>query len=155
MHIPGHLATALAQHRLLTLSGQTGQVTLTPLLIAGLLPDVVDKAVGYVFCLMPNGRHYAHNIFSLLGLSLVVMLLWGRAAGLAWFVGYLGHLLADSNSFVPWFFPVKRYQFYAGRLKFKPLQFFKEVIFLAVVLVIYYLTRPPGQTNIAQPAVDV
>jgi hypothetical protein len=149
MHIPGHLATALAQHRLLTLSGRADAVTLPPLLVASLLPDVVDKAVGYVFCLMPNGRHYAHNIFSLLGLSLVVMLLWGRVVGLAWFVGYLGHLLADGDGFLPWFFPVKRYQFYAGRLKFKPLRLLKETIFLAVVLVIYYATRPPEQGETA------
>ena len=147
MHIPGHLATALAQHRLLTLSGRADQVVLPPLLIASLLPDVVDKAIGYVFCLMPNGRHYAHNVFSLLGLSLVVLLLWGPAVGLAWFSGYLGHLLVDSDSFVPWFFPAKRYQFYAGRLKFKPLQLLKEMIFLAVVLVIYYLTRPSEQAD--------
>jgi hypothetical protein len=59
---------------------------------------------------------------------------------LAWFVGYLGHLLADGKK-VPWFFPVQTYHFYPGRLRFKPGRMMKESIFLVVVLIIHRLTR--------------
>ncbi len=142
MHFPGHLAVALAEHRLLTLLGRDEQVSLKPLLLASFLPDVVDKSIGYVFHLMPNGRHYAHNIFSLAALALAVTLVWGKKAGWAWLLGHFGHLLADSNRFIPWFFPVKKYHFYRGRLDFKPGQFLREVIFLAIVMIIYFLTRP-------------
>jgi hypothetical protein len=141
MHIPGHLAVALAQHRLLTWPGHEEKI-IRPLLIASLFPDLVDKSLGYVFHVMPNGRHYAHNIFSLIGLSLAVTLVWGKAVGFAWFVGYLGHLLVDSKSWVPWFFPVQKYRFYRGRLSFKPIQLIKESIFLAAVLIIHSLSRP-------------
>jgi hypothetical protein len=141
MHIPGHIAVALAQHRLLTLQGQEEKM-ISPLLIASLFPDLVDKSIGYVFHLMPNGRHYAHNIFSLIGLSLAVTLVWGKEIGFAWFMGYVGHLVADSNSLMPWFFPVQKYLFRRGRLTFKPAQLIREAIFLAVVLVIHRLSHP-------------
>ena len=146
MHVPGHIAIVLAQHRLLTFSGHN-DIPLKPLLIATIFPDLVDKAIGYVFCLMPNGRHYAHNIFALVGLPLAVTLVWGKKAGLAWFLAYLGHLLADDISQIPWFFPVKRYQFYKGRLRFKPDQFLRESIFLIIVFAIYFLTRPLPPTT--------
>ncbi|MBN1220473.1 MAG: metal-dependent hydrolase [Anaerolineae bacterium] len=139
MHIPGHLAVALAEHRLLTRFGPDKQLPLRPLLLASYFPDVVDKTIGYVFHLMPNGRHFAHNIFALFGLSLAVTLMWGSAAGRAWFMGYLGHLLADDVRQVPWFFPVKAYHFYPGKLKFKLKQLAREMIFLAIVLLIYRL----------------
>ncbi|MBN1994265.1 MAG: hypothetical protein JW953_16325 [Anaerolineae bacterium] len=141
MHIPGHIAVALVEHRFLVLQGQDEQVMLKPLLIASVFPDLVDKAIGYVFHLMPNGRHYAHNIFSVIGLSLAVALVWGKTVGLAWFVGHLGHLLADDIRRVPWLFPVRPYHFYQGRLKLKPIRFLKETIFLAVVLFIYHYSR--------------
>jgi hypothetical protein len=141
MHIPGHIAIALTQHRLLTLQGQDEQI-IKPLLIASLFPDLVDKCIGYVFHMMPNGRHYAHNIFSLIGLSLAVTLVWGKEVGYAWFVGYLGHLLVDSKSWVPWFFPAQKYHFHRGRLSFKPAQLIREAIFLAVVLIIHRLSHP-------------
>lgn len=143
MHIPGHIAVALLQHRLLTLQGQDEKI-IRPLLIASLFPDLVDKSIGYVFHLMPNGRHYAHNLFSLIGLSLAVTLVWGKEIGFAWFMGYVGHLVADSPRMVPWFFPAQKYPFRRGRLTFKPAQLIREAIFLAVVLVIHRLSR---QTN--------
>jgi hypothetical protein len=141
MHLPGHLAMTLAQHRLLTLLSGQDEIPLAPMLLAGAFPDIVDKSIGYIFRLMPNGRHYVHNIFSLLGLSLAVTLLWGQAAGAAWLLGHLGHLLADGDQ-VPWFFPMKRYHFHQGRLNLNPGQLAREAVLLAVVFIIYHLTRP-------------
>ena len=139
MQIPGHLAVAVAQHRIMAT-----RPPLAPLLLASLFPDVVDKSIGYVFHLMPNGRHFAHNVFGLVGASIFVGALWGQAAGCAWFWGYLGHLLADGNDRVPWFFPFKKYRFKRGRLRFKPFQMFLELILLAAV-VLYH----PGQEDAA------
>ncbi len=140
MQIPGHLALALAQSRLLP-PGRRNRRTLIPLLIASLFPDVVDKSIGYLFHLMPNGRHYMHNIFSLVGFSWLVTLIWGQEAGRGWFMGHLGHLLADSSRWLPWFFPFKSYSFRPGRLRFDRSQLARESLLLGVVLVLYRLSR--------------
>ncbi len=136
MHIPGHLAVGLATHRLLSRIASDDPLPLPSLLLAGLFPDVVDKTIGYVFHWMPNGRHYAHNIFALFGLWLAVSLVWGRRVGVAWLAGYWTHLLADGRT-VPWLFPAKQYHFYPGHLRLKPLQLIKETVFLLVVGWIY------------------
>lgn len=140
MQIPGHLAVALAQYRLFFYRNRQKEI-IRPLLLASLFPDMVDKAIGYIFKLMPNGRHYAHNIFSLFGFSAIVTLIWGRVAGLAWFVGYLGHLWADSEGPVPWLFPLRSYPFRQGRLSFDRRQLLKEVFWLILMLLNLRLTR--------------
>jgi hypothetical protein len=139
MQIPGHLTVALVQHSLppfTHISPKARKNVMIPLLIASLFPDMVDKTIGYVFHAMPNGRHYAHNIFSLVGLSVLVGLFAGRMAGYAWFLGYLGHLLADSDRQVPWFFPLKEYSFPQGRLSFKLPDMVRETILLTFVLIL-------------------
>jgi hypothetical protein len=143
MNIPGHIAVALAEHHYLGRMSWPGRQArvLGGLLLASLFPDVVDKTIGYVFHAMPNGRHYAHNLFSLVGLSLGVTLVWGRSLGLAWFLGYLGHLLADSTTRVPWFFPAVKYQFHKTEMRFEPTQLIREMIFLALVLAIRWTDR--------------
>ncbi len=140
MHIPGHIAIGLIQHRLFGDSKRCGPVTKS-LLIASLFPDAVDKPIGYIFHLMPNGRHYTHNIFSVILLSGAVTLIWGKAAGYGWLVGHLGHLLADADSMLPWFFPVKQYSFEPGRLELQPARFFRELVFLGMVLVAFRRSR--------------
>ncbi|HMR63262.1 MAG TPA: metal-dependent hydrolase [Anaerolineae bacterium] len=139
MNIPGHLAIGLAQHQLPPLARR--KRTLIPLLVASLFPDLVDKTIGYGLHLMPNGRHYAHNVFSLAGTTLLVAGLWGRRIGLAWGLGYLGHLLVDNYSSVPWLFPMHGYDFGQGRLFFNPRQIARESLLLLFVLVIYRLAR--------------
>lgn len=140
MHIPGHLAIALAQHCLPPLI--KNKKTLKPLLLASVFPDAVDKTIGYILHFMPNGRHYAHNIFSLVGISLGVGLIWGKVTGYAWFLGYLGHLLADSNSFVPWLFPIQKYAFKKGRLRAPdPAHLIREIIFLLIVSIIHRISH--------------
>ena len=137
MHIPGHLAIALVQHRLPALS--TNRNTLKPLLLASLFPDVVDKSLGYGLHIMPNGRHYAHNIFSLLGSTVFVTAIWGKRTGYAWLAGYLGHLIVDRHSLIPWFFPLQSYNFKKGNLTFNRDQFLRELLFLLLALLIYRL----------------
>lgn len=132
MQIPGHLAVALLQERLL-LPG-AARASAPVLLLASLFPDLVDKTIGYIFRAMPNGRHYSHNIFSLILLSGAVTLLGGRPAGYAWFIGHLGHLLADCRGMMPWFFPLKRYPFRRGRLTFNLVRMRREALALGLVL---------------------
>ena len=142
MHIPGHLAVALLQKRFLV--PQSRQQRAAPYLItAALFPDVVDKSLGYLVRLMPNGRHYAHNLFGLVLISALVTLIWGRLAGYAWLVGHLGHLLADASSTVPWFFPLKRYPIEEGGFELAPAQALRESLFLGLLLI---LLRPGRHT---------
>jgi hypothetical protein len=140
MQIPGHLAVAVALHWAVPKARRQRRL-LVVLLLASLFPDILDKTIGYVLKLMPNGRHYAHNVFSLVGLSFLIGLIGGKAMGYTWFGGYLGHLLADSSSFVPWLFPLKQYKFSQGRLSFKPGQIIRETGLLILSLVIYHFSR--------------
>lgn len=140
MHIPGHLAVALVQYRLVFPRTRKKKIIYL-LLLTSLLPDAVDKSIGYILHLMPNGRHYAHNIFSLLGSSVMLSLVGGKLAGQAWFIGYLGHLVADSDRQVPWLFPLKSYRFEPGTLTFESTQFFKESVWLVLAAVMLRLTR--------------
>jgi hypothetical protein len=141
MQIPGHLAVAVAQYRLIS-HHQRNEELMAALLIASLFPDMVDKSIGYVFHVMPNGRHYMHNLWSLLLMSLLVGLIRDRKVGQAWFIGHLGHLLADvsPHSIVPWYFPLKKYRFRPGRFSFRPRQIMQELVLLGVVLMFYRLT---------------
>jgi hypothetical protein len=140
MHIPGHLAVAMVQYRLIFPRTRKRKI-IGLLLLTSLLPDMVDKSIGYVFHLMPNGRHYAHNIFSLVGSSVLVALVGGKLMGQTWFIGYLGHLLADSDRTVPWLFPLKSYPFQRGRLTLESKQLLKESIWLVLAAVMLRLTR--------------
>jgi len=141
MNVFGHLAVAITQHRLFNLS-KLGQQTAIFIGVSSLFPDIVDKSIGYIFQLMPNGRHYAHNVFSLVGSTLVVFLLWGKTASYAWGIGYLGHLLADTSRTIPWLFPIRRYSFSKGQgLRFVPSQMIRELIWL-VVAVIFHRFMP-------------
>ncbi len=143
MNIPGHMAIALAQDQMLAALSQPhrrGKMR-RALLLASLFPDMVDKTIGYVFHAMPNGRHYAHSVFGLFGFSALVSLGWGREVGLAWFTGYLGHLLVDSTRLVPWFFPLLAYPFPPGRLKFDLGQLARESLLLGLVLILRRISR--------------
>lgn len=140
MHLPGHISIALAQHLVPPLSKE--KKALTFILAASIFPDVVDKTIGYVLGAMPGGRHIAHNIFSLLGVSLLVGLIWGRLAGFAFGFGYLGHLAADDLTRIPLFFPVRKYKFRQKRFNFNWPRFFKEFVVLGVVLIIYSILQP-------------
>jgi hypothetical protein len=115
------------------------------LLLASLFPDMVDKSIGYLLHLMPNGRHYAHNLFALILSTLAVTLIWGRMVGLAWFVGYLGHLVIDDEgpkNKIPWFFPLKEYHFHRGKgLKFRLPRLLREMAFLLLTLLVRRISR--------------
>jgi hypothetical protein len=136
MHIPGHLAVALAQHTLPPF--RASKTALIILIAASLLPDVVDKTLGYVLKVFPSGRNAAHNIFALLGSTTLITALGNKAIGLAWFAGYSGHMLADFNSSIPWFYPLKQYPFKKKQFNFNWGRFFSEMFLLAIVGGLYW-----------------
>ncbi len=146
MHLPGHISVALAQHLVPPLSKE--KKALKFILLASILPDVVDKTIGYVLGAMPGGRHIAHNIFSLLGVSLLVGLIWGRFIGFAFGFGYLGHLAADNLMRVPLFFPVRKYKFRQREFYFNWPRFFREAAVLGVTLVIYAILQHKIQKSL-------
>ncbi len=141
MNIPGHLAVAVATHRLLNMPVQDWRAT-GLLAVSSLFPDVVDKTIGYILKLMPNGRHFAHNIFALIGSSLLVRVVLGGIAGRVWFAGYLSHLVADGTNRTPWLFPLRRYTFLPGRgLHFEWESLRWELLLLLVTLLLHRVSR--------------
>ena len=143
MHVIGHIAVAILEHRFLTASEQ-GKIATSALFVASLFPDIVDKSIGYLFKLMPNGRHYAHNLFSLALFSVTITFFLGKTAGYGWFLGHLGHMLADisRDGQPPWLFPAKKYKFHRGRgIRLIPKSLGRELLFLGLALLITRLSR--------------
>ncbi len=100
----GHLAVSVLQHRYL-------KADLVPVVVAGIFPDVVDKTTCYVLDLAPSGRMMGHTLLGLALTTSLVGLIWGRQTAWSWAIGYLGHLVGDAGSFIPWFYPFKDYDF--------------------------------------------
>jgi hypothetical protein len=101
--ISGHLAiSALLHHYTKIKAG--------PAFLGGIFPDLVDKSI-QAAGLAPSGRTIAHTLLSWLFSSLLVRRLWGNRAGTSWAIAYLAHLLADTDGFVPWLYPLPCYRF--------------------------------------------
>ncbi|HOT91282.1 MAG TPA: metal-dependent hydrolase [Anaerolineae bacterium] len=100
----GHLGVSGLAHRYL-------KADLAPVVIAGIVPDVVDKVLCYGVHLMPSGRMWGHTLLGLVLSTAVVGLVWGRQTAWSWAVGYLGHLVADLGGQVPWLYPFVHYDF--------------------------------------------
>ena len=99
MFILGHLAVALAAHRTLRL-------TLLIVVLATFLPDLIDKPLFYAG-LTSHGRMAAHSLWAWAGGSILVLTLTKSRTGVAYSVGYLGHLVADLvTGSVPWLWPL-------------------------------------------------
>ena len=86
--LAGHLGVSVLAHRYL-------KADLVPVVVAGVIPDVVDKALCQGLHLLPNGRMWGHTLLGLAVSTVLVRLLWGRQTAWSWAVGYLGHLVAD------------------------------------------------------------
>ena len=100
----GHFAISGLLHRYLN-------IDLKPVVLGGIFPDILDKTLCQGLRITPSGRLAAHNLLSLGITTLIVGLLKTPSAALAWGLGYLGHLVADSAGFVPWFYPFTSYTF--------------------------------------------
>ncbi len=100
----GHLGVSVLAHRYL-------KADLVPVVVGGLFPDIIDKALCHGLHILPNGRMWSHTLLGLLTSTVVVWLLWGRQSAWSWAVGYLGHLIADIGGQVPWLYPFVPYEF--------------------------------------------
>lgn len=98
----GHVAVSALAHRYL-------KVEFAPVMVAAVAPDVVDKTLCQVLHVFDSGRMLGHTLLGLAVSTLLVRVIWGRAAALGWSVGYLGHLVADLGGDVPWLFPFAPY----------------------------------------------
>jgi hypothetical protein len=103
----GHLAISVLQHCYL-------KADLAPAIAGGIFPDVMDKTLCQVLHLTPSGRMFGHTLVGLAASTAVVGLLRGRRVARSWALGYLGHLLGDMGDFVPWLYPLVRYDFSRG-----------------------------------------
>jgi len=139
MILPGHLAASLLCHRHL-------RVDLRLALVAGVLPDVVDKLAYYVFHLVPSSRLPMHTLLAWLASTAVVALLalalstslartreracprprssrGPSGAGVrsisSFSLAYAAHLLCDSpllGGKLPFLWPFRAYHFTSPRL---------------------------------------
>ena len=84
----------------------------TPFAVLGTLtPDLVDKPAAWLLKVAPRGRYLGHTLLSCLLLSLALAQLSGPRASLGFGLGYLSHLLGDSEDPVPWLVPLVRYDY--------------------------------------------
>jgi len=99
----GHVAVGYLAHAGVLdrrFAAPPGDLAAVVLVVATQLPDLVDKPLAWTVPILPNGRSLGHSVFTAALLVLVV----GWAArryrrgdlGLAFGVGYVSHLFADS-----------------------------------------------------------
>ena len=115
MIFPGHVAASWLCHRQLKLD-----LRLT--LLAGLLPDAVDKVCYHLLHLVPSSRLPMHTLWGWIATTLLVA--WVGYAlhrdarwGLAWGVGFAAHLLCDSplvGDDLPFLYPLLSYRLPPG-----------------------------------------
>lgn len=108
----GHLAVPIIIKKHLP------QTKLTPLLVASIFPDVVDKTLKELK-LRRNGRTFSHALVGLGFSTILIWLLWGKAAARSWALGYLLHLLGDLGGTVPWLYPFRDYAFVLSQFGYK------------------------------------
>jgi hypothetical protein len=100
----GHVGIALLQHRYL-------DAELVPVMAGGLFPDALDKTLCQVLQVTRSGRMWGHTMLGVIVSTTLVGVIAGRRAARDWLLGYLGHLLADSEGPVPWWYPFRTYTF--------------------------------------------
>ena len=114
MILPGHVAASVLCHRYL-------KAELRVALIAGVIPDVVDKLLYHVFRLVPSSRVPMHTLVAWVTSTLLVATVaWlvprGQVRGwaVAWLLSYGAHLLCDSpllGGELPFLYPFWHYDF--------------------------------------------
>lgn len=121
MILPGHIAASVLCHRYL-------KVDLRVALVAGVVPDMVDKVLYYGLRVVPSSRVPMHTLLAwLASTTLVMAMAWSLkrdnagAWSLTWFVGYGAHLLCDSplaGGKLPFLWPWMSYDFTSAYMPF-------------------------------------
>lgn len=99
----GHASVAYLCYALSTRSRSDDPPGHGPTVVVGfaaLLPDLIDKPLAWEFGLLPGGRTFAHSLFVLVPLSLLVYAVARRRGageyGIAFAVGTISHTLLDA-----------------------------------------------------------
>jgi len=80
------------------------------LYIGSIFPDLLDKTLKAQH-IAPNGRTISHTLTGLAVTTLLVHRVRGQQAAESWLLGYLGHLVCDTDSSIPWLWPLLPYDF--------------------------------------------
>lgn len=138
----GHLSAGYLLHRV-------GGFPLGLVLFAAIFPDLFDKPLRYLLGIQPFGRSYMHGVVGLAAASLLAWILAGRRTALAWALGHGSHILLDSFSFVPYFYPVFFYEFPqdAPMLSLNPPSLVSEAVLILVVVWVFIRHRPAAETS--------
>ncbi len=129
----GHLGITIFVGMLLSLS-------IIPVIVGVLLPDVVDKLF-FTLGLLPCGRSFAHNIFfGPIVASIVFVLTRKKNIAIPILFGSYMHLLEDAKSFVPWFYPIVNYNFSCDPVKIAlgPFEIVTELIGIILLLAVFF-----------------
>jgi hypothetical protein len=81
----------------------------TPVTFSFIVPDLVDKPL-WVLGVFTDGRYIGHTL-PLAFLVALAFTLKKRVYGLFAVCGGMAHLLSDRSGLVPWFYPLKTYDF--------------------------------------------
>ena len=139
----GHIATTL-------LLADATDSDRTAAVAGNLLPDVMDKTLGWVLRLTPS-RWLAHGLPGYAVANLVAFALLDRRRRRGFALGYAGHLVCDlwAGGKVPWFAP---FQKQPPKRKKRGLRYFAvylipEVIGLPVTLSLLRRNKEQGTRN--------
>jgi hypothetical protein len=78
-------------------------------LLCYLIPDLVDKPIFWVFGI-GSGRYVCHTLLFLI-VTVIAFSLWKRMYGLSALLGVTLHFILDVGWFMPWFYPIVKYEF--------------------------------------------
>lgn len=104
--VPGHLAYSILGNRYFLADW-------IPVLIGGILPDLIDKPLNDILLITPYGRYAMHSFAGLAAATLIAYWFTNRKTACSYLIGHLSHLIADMD-FNPWFWPFVEYKFPPG-----------------------------------------
>lgn len=98
----GHMGISVAVVRMLEKKFQSHWVDYRVLLVASLLPDLIDKPIGYLISghLIFSGRYYGHSLVFLLVLFILALVQWYYQNSLTLLILCIGVFSHDVLDFV-------------------------------------------------------
>ena len=77
-------------------------------LLAGLLPDIIDKPFN-ILKIFPTGRFLAHTLLFAFFSSLLILIFTKPLLAVYWFLLISSHYLLDLKGFIPLFYPLDKH----------------------------------------------
>jgi len=119
-----------------------------PLIIGALGPDIIDKLISEP--ITGYGRYIGHSIpFAILMFILFIAIFWKKPTVYsALILGWIMHIILDTASFIPWFFPFVDYTFQSKtqtyiELLLQPYAYYNEIggFMCILFLIVLYFRR--------------